>query len=142
MPSTQHFCGAAQQAFFSSQHFIALSQQPSLAGAAQQAIGGAQHANFLAQHPFSRAAFFMAIPQQALASLQQSMPSTQHFCGAKQHGFLSAQHFIPFSQQPSLASAAQQAEGGSQHASFRAQQSFFSPCTPSMSPKAANTVVR
>lgn len=68
--------------------------------------------------------------QQALDSLQQARPSTQHcsiplvFCVAVQQPFLSLQHFIPFSQQPSRSFDWQHAALSLQQASFAEQQSF------------------
>jgi len=81
-------------------------------------------------------------PQQAFASLQQADPSVQHFWTAAQQPLFSAQHFNPFSQQPSRASAAQQAVFSLQQASLAEQQSLgVSAATTapvSISPKARN----
>jgi hypothetical protein len=145
----------AQQPLFSVQHSWPFSQQPSLASATQQADGVLQQASFwsqqlaLAATVFTEqhaaavvATVFVAGPQQAFASLQQAMPSVQHFCTAAQQPLFSAQHFWPFSQQPSLASATQHALWGLQQASLAVQQSLAcssAEANPaSMAPRTAN----
>jgi hypothetical protein len=91
-----------------------------------------RYAAFLTQHflsvlhlsaPSQQAAFGLS-PQHAFDFSQHTEPVAQHFCTAAQQPLSSAQHFMPFSQQPSFASATQQALFGWQHASFLAQQSF------------------
>jgi hypothetical protein len=107
---------------FSAQHFMPFSQQPSFASATQQADLSLQQASFAVQQSAVLTAVFV-VPQQALAIAQQAEPSRQHLGGAEQHSFFSAQQLRPFSQQPNLASATQQALFSLQQASLAEQQS-------------------
>jgi hypothetical protein len=78
----------------------------------------------LVAQQFATFASVFAGPQHALASVQQAKPSVQHFCTAAQQPFFSEQHLRPFWQQPSLASAAQQAIFALQQARLAVQQSW------------------
>lgn len=127
---------------------MAALQQPGLASATQQADFSVQQAGFLAQQLAFAASGFVAqqavavaatgfvVPQHALASLQQAEPSVQHFGEAEQQACFSSQHFRPFSQQPNLASAAQQALLGVQQASLAEQQSLA--CSAPEAPPASS----
>jgi hypothetical protein len=66
--------------------------------------------------------FVGAVPQQALASLQQADPSLQHFWAAEQQPLSRSQQVIPLVQHASLLVAAQQARSLAQQACFFWQQ--------------------
>jgi hypothetical protein len=98
----------------------------------QQSAALSQHFFAVEQQPVAFSLDFFGL-QHALASLQHAESLAQHFLSAAQQPLFSAQHFRPFSQQPTLVSALQHEALEEQHASFVAQQSrgfSAAPATP------------
>jgi hypothetical protein len=91
---------------------------------AQQLLG-ADGRPSVVQQPGTAEVFASLAWQQALGTVQHSLPSSQHAGGVVQQALSSLQQAIPLAQQPGFSSAMQQVWLELQQASFKSQQLSF-----------------
>jgi hypothetical protein len=117
---TAVFVGLLQADWSAQQVSFLVQQLPAVSATLDSCLA----VSFVEQQAVTFVAAAFVELQQAFASLQHAKPSAQHFWTEAQYPLFSVQHFSPLSQQPSLASATQQALLGLQQASLSEQQSF------------------